>query len=608
MTDSPRTGGLDAALANGYRLLASDPAAAAEQAAEILRVSPNVRDALLLFAEALRRMGRPGDAERAELKAISLFASEPLLAEAARHLAGGRLDEAEKRLRPYVARRPGDVAAKAMLAEVDLAAGLHSDAEALFMECLAVVPSFVDARLGLATALFRQGRVRESLDLLDALLLADPGNVAAAEEKARTLGHLGEYEKSAAVFEEILERRPDSPPIWLGYGNVLKTIGRLEESIAAYRRALELDPASGEAWWSLANLKTVKLGEGDQARMEALLGRSDLRVEDRLHLHFALGSLLEDRGAFESSFGHYAEANRLRRSILPYDSDFTADEVSRSKRLFTPDFFERREGWGCAAPDPIFILGMPRAGSTLIEQILSSHSAVEGTSELPYIPALARGLVAERWRSGARYPEVLADLDRAQLRALGEEYLERARVHRKTGRPFFIDKMPNNWADIGFIRLILPNAKVIDARRHPLGCGFSNFKQHFAFGQAFSYSLDDLGLYYSDYVRLLAHFDSVLPGRIHRIFHERMVEDSEAEIRRLLAHLGLPFEEACLRFHENDRAVRTASAEQVRRPINREGVERWKAFEPWLGPLKAALGPLLDCYPEVPEAFLTGAS
>jgi tetratricopeptide (TPR) repeat protein len=594
MTDSSRTGGLDAALANGRRLLASDPTAAAEQAAEILRVSPDVREALLLFAEALRLMGRPQDAERAELKALSLFASEPALAESARHLAAGRLHEAEKRLRPYCVRKPDDIAAKAMLAEIDLAAGLYTDAEALFRACIAVAPSFVDARLGLAAALFRQGRVQESLDLIDALLLADPGNIAAAEEKAATLGHLGEYEKSAEIFEGLLRRQAVRAPIWLRYGNVLKTIGRLEESIAAYRRTLALEPTNGEAWWSLANLKTVKLGEEDQVTMEGLLGRADLRVEDRFHLHFALGTLLEERGAFETSFRHYSEANRLRRSLLPYDAAFTADEVGRSERLFTRDFFAQREGWSCAAPDPIFILGMPRAGSTLIEQILSSHSAVEGTSELPYIPALARGLVAERWQSGVRYPEVLAELDRGELRALGEEYLERARIHRKAGRPFFIDKMPNNWADLGLIHLILPNAKVIDARREPMDCGFSNFKQHFAQGQAFSYSMEDIGLYYRDYVALMAHFDAVLPGRVHRVIHEDLVERPDAEIRRLLDYLGLPFEQACLDFHQNRRPVRTASAEQVRRPINRAGIGRWKPFEPWLGPLEAALGPALE--------------
>jgi tetratricopeptide (TPR) repeat protein len=594
MTDSARTGGLEAALTNGYRLLASDPAAAAEQAAEILRVSPDVRDALILFADALRRMGRPLDAERAELKAISLFAREPALAEAARHLAGGRLNEAEKLVRPYVVRRPGDVAAKAMLAEIDLAAGLYADAEAAFRECLTAVPSFTDAQLGLAAALFRQGRAQASLDLLDSLLRADPGNLAAAEEKATTLGHLGEYERSAEVFEGVLRRGAGPVRTWLGYGNVLKTMGRLDESIAAYRRALELEPGNGEAWWSLANLKTVKLDGRDRATMEAFLARLELRAEDRLQIHFALGKLLEDEAAFEPSFRHYAEANRLRRSLLPYDAGFTTDEVRRSKALFSRGFFESREGSGCPAPDPIFILGMPRAGSTLVEQILSSHSMVEGTSELPYIPALARGLVAERWQSGILYPEVLAQLDPATLRSLGEDYLERARPHRKTGRPFFIDKMPNNWADIGLIHLILPNAKIIDARREPMDCGFSNFKQHFAQGQAFSYALQDIGLYYRDYAELMAHIDAVLPGRVHRLFHEELVERPEAEIRRLLDYLGLPFEEACLHSHRNPRAVRTASSEQVRRPINREGIGRWRSYEPWLGPLKAALGPVLD--------------
>ena len=270
--------------------------------------------------------------------------------------------------------------------------------------------------------------------------------------------------------------------------------------------------------------------------------------------------------------------------------------------LFTPRFFAEREGQGCAAPDPIFVLGMPRAGSTLIEQILASHSRVEGTMELPDVPALAKRLGGRKLKSeDTAYPECLAGLSADDLRALGEEYLDRTRIQRKTGRPLFIDKMPNNWAHVGLIRLILPGARIIDARRHPLACCFSNFKQHFARGQGFSYDLAELGRYYRAYVGLMRHFDEALPGRIHRVIYERMIEDPEAEIRRLLDYLDLPFEPACLRFHENERAVRTASSEQVRQPINREGLDQWKPFDPWLGPLKNALGPVLASYPDAPE-------
>jgi tetratricopeptide (TPR) repeat protein len=585
-------GGLEAALANGRALLASDPAAAAEQAAEILRVRPRVRDALRLLAAALRRLGRPAEAERAEIEATRLFAQEADLAEAASYLTAGRLADAERRLRPYLRQRPDDVAAMLLLAEALLEGGIHDEAEALFRQSLQLVPSFVDARLGFATLLFRRGDAAASLEELEAILRDEPQNVGAALDKATTLGHIGEYQRAAAVYEALLRRDASQPIVWLSYGNVLKTLGRSEEAVAAYRRVLALQPSNGEAWWSLTNMKSVRLTAEDRAAMDALLQHSGLAREDRLHLDFALGQLFEDEGEYEAAFHRYAEGNRLRRETLPYDAAFTSDEVRRSKALFTPAFFAGRVGQGCPAPDPIFILGMPRAGSTLIEQILASHSAVEGTSELPYIPALARGLVAESG-SDARYPEVLAEVDGARLRALGQAYLDRVGIHRKTRRPRFIDKLPNNWADLGLILLILPNAKIVDARREPMDCCFSNFKQHYAVGQPFSYALDDMGLYYRDYVDLMAHFDAVLPGRVHRVVHEDLVERPDEEVRRLLEYLDLPFEEACLTFYENRRPVRTASAEQVRRPINRAGIGRWRPFEPWLGPLKEALGPAL---------------
>jgi hypothetical protein len=345
-------------------------------------------------------------------------------------------------------------------------------------------------------------------------------------------------------------------------------------------------------WWSLANLKTVKFTDDEVAAMTAALESAGLSDDDRLHLHFALGKALEDGGAAEASFGHYVRGNAIRREQLPYEPEDTDEQVRRARSIYTSAFYTTREGWGCPAPDPIFILGMPRAGSTLIEQILASHSQVEGTMELPDIPALA----ARIGSGDTPVDRLTAD----QVRELGEEYLERTRVQRKTDRPFFIDKLPNNWAHVGLIRLILPNARIIDARRHPLASCFSNFKQHFARGQSFTYALRDVGLYYASYVGLMAHFDRVLPGHIHRIIYERLVDDAEAEIRALLAAMRLPFEEGCLRFWETDRAVRTASSEQVRRPINREGLEPWKPFDPWLGELKDALGEVLVAYPAVP--------
>ena len=332
--------------------------------------------------------------------------------------------------------------------------------------------------------------------------------------------------------------------------------------------------------------------------MQSQLARSELGDEDRFHLHFALGKSLEDAGDYAQSFEHYALGNALRRRGVHYDPDESHQYVQRARAFFSREFLTAHAGAGSAAPDPIFIVGLPRAGSTLLEQILSSHSQVEGTMELPDIVAIARRLSARRKRSEAsRYPEVLGQLSTDELCALGEEYLARTRIQRKTTAPFFIDKLPNNFAHIGLIHLILPNARIVDARRHPLGCCFSAYKQHFARGQNYTYSLVDLGRYYRDYVDLMAHFDQVLPGRVHRVYYETMVEQTEAEVRRLLDYCGLGFEPQCLRFYENARAVRTASSEQVRQPIFREAVDQWRHYEPWLEPLRTALGPALDSYP-----------
>lgn len=508
--------------------------------------------------------------------------------EAALALYEGRLHDAEPLLKAQLKRDPFDVAAIRMLAELAARIERYRDAENLLRRALEIAPDFLAARSNLATVLHRQGRSAEAVEELDRLQQLDPGNLMNANLKAAVLGRVGEFDEALELYEQVLQSFAKQPKIWMSYGHMLKTVGRQADAVTAYRRALSLAPALGEVWWSLANLKTVAFDDSDVAAMRAALERDDIAAEDRFHLHFALGKALEDRRQADTAFRHYANGNALRKTLIHYDADQTRAAVDRARTLYTPAFLEARRDFGAQAPDPVFIVGMPRAGSTLIEQILASHSMVEGTMELPDIPKL----FAKAIQQGG-----IVKLDGAGARALGEQFLQDTRVQRKSGKPFYIDKLPNNWLHIGFIHLILPNAKIIDARRHPMDCCFSNFKQHFARGQAFSYSLTDMGRYYADYVDLLDHFDAVLPGRVHRVIHERLIDDLESEVRALLDYLGLPFEEACLHFYANDRAVRTASSEQVRRPINSDGVGQWRAMEAHLQPLKDALGPVLEQYP-----------
>jgi tetratricopeptide (TPR) repeat protein len=435
------------------------------------------------------------------------------------------------------------------------------------------------------------------------LLVHDPANPAYLNLRAAILANLGEYSGSIELYEAVLREFPKYERVWLSYGHALKTAHRFDESVTAYRRAIQLVPSLGEAYWTLANLKTFRFTAAEVEALRAALGGQDLTAEDRLHFEFALGKALEDGAAYAESFAHYSAGCAIRKRLTPYRAEETTEHVRRARALYTSEFFTARSGSGATAPDPIFVLGLPRAGSTLVEQILASHPQVEGTMELPDIPSIARQLARREPRTRPiSYLDVVASLTRADLQALGESYLARTRVQRKTGAPFFVDKMPNNWLHAGFIHLILPNAKIIDVRRHPLACCFSNFKQHFARGQDFSYDLEDIGRYYRDYVELMANFDAVLPGRVHRVFYERLVEDTEGEVRRLLEHCGLPFDPRCLQFHENPRAVRTASSEQVRRPIFRDGVDHWRHFEPWLDPLKVALGPALERHGSLPTA------
>jgi tetratricopeptide (TPR) repeat protein len=518
----------------------------------------------------------------------------PRLLEAAAAMHDDRLDVAERILKPHLQEDPYDVRAIRMLAELAARIGRLKDAEKLLRRALEIAPEFTPARANLAMILGRLGRAGEALELLDGLFQAEPEAVGHLNLKAATLGRLGEFEEALQLYEKVLERAPHQPRVLMSYGHMLKTVGRLDQGVDAYRQAIALKPTLGEAWWSLANLKTVRFDGTDIQAMEAALADPQLKDDDRFHLDFALGKALHDAGRSDEAFGHYAAGNALRRNYHPFRSGDLTRLVDRSIELFTAELLSR--AGGCDAPDPIFIVGMPRAGSTLVEQILSSHSLIEGTSELPDMPALARG------RGG--YPASAVELNSPDRAATGEEYLKRTAIQRRTERPFFIDKLPNNWMFVPFIHWVLPNAKIIDVRRHPLSCCLSNFRQHFARGQDFTYDLGDLGRYYSDYVRLSAHVDTMLPGRVHRVIYERLVDDFEAEVRALLSYCGLEFEEECLEFYKTERAVRTPSAQQVRRPIYREAVDEWRAYEPHLEPLKNALGEVLDSYPSPPASFL----
>ncbi len=565
-------------------------------------LDPRAGEAWRGLAEGLDLLGDKAGAEAALAQQLRASTRDPVLIEAAAALIDNRLGVAEQILRDHLADHPADIAALRMLAEVGARLGRHEDAERLLTLCLEIAPGFAAARHNLATMLYRQNKSAQALVQIERLTQADPRHPGYANLRAAILARLGEYGAAIGVYEPMLADYPNQPKGWMSYGHALKTVGRQADCVAAYRQALALSPGLGEAWWSLANLKTVKFDEPDRAAMAASLARSDLSDDDQLHLHYALGKACEDARLYAQAFDHYAQGAAIRRAQVDYDPEENHADVARSKAVFTPVLLATKAGQGCPAPDPIFVVGLPRSGSTLIEQILASHSQVEGTMELPDLIVMARRLGGKaNRRADSTYPEMLADLSPDALRALGEEYLERTRVQRKTDRPFFIDKMPNNFAHVGLIHLILPKAKIIDARRHPLGCCFSGFKQHFARGQAFSYDLTDIGRYYADYVDLMDHFDTALPGRVHRVIYEAMIEDPERQIRALLDHCGLPFEAGCLNFHENDRAVRTASSEQVRRPIFKDGVEHWQNFESNLEPLKQALGACLATYPAAPR-------
>ena len=521
---------------------------------------------------------------------ISLSAGDLELVKAADALLTGNLSVAEQLCREFLKRAPRNVAAIRMLADIGIRFGRFDDAETLLAYCLELAPDFHLARHSYANLLFRRMRFREALAEIDKVLDAEPDRPSHLLLKASILAQVGDADEAIGIYDAVLQQYPNQSRTHLSKAHALKTVGRQADAVAAYRTAIELQANLGEAYWSLANLKTFKFDDADITRMRAELDGDIASQDDYLHLSFALGKALEDKGEFDESFQHYVNGNAARRRTVHWDADEHHAYIEKIAAFFQPAFFESKSQSGNPSSAPIFIVGLPRAGSTLLEQIVASHSQVEGTMELPDILSIARRLSGKNTHDRAsRYPEVLEKLTAADLEGLGAEYLERTAVHR-SGAPYFIDKMPNNFAHIGLIHLILPNAKILDARRHPMACCFSGFKQLFANGQNFSYTLEEIGRYCRDYVELMSHWDSILPGRVCRVDYEGIVENTEAEVRRLLDYCGLEFEPACLEFHRTERAVRTASSEQVRLPIYKSAVEQWRNYEAHLAPLTEALG------------------
>ena len=566
-------------------------------------LSPDMPGAWREIGDLLILQGDSQGADAAYARHIKVSTHDPRLLGAAHALCDNKIGQAELLLRAHLKTHPTDVAAIRMLAEVAGRLGRYQDAETLLLRCLDLAPSFNAARYNYAMALYRQNKSIAALQQVDRLMTSEPHNSGYRNLKAVVLANIGDYQESLEIYADVLEKHPDQSRIWMSYGHALATAGRQTDSIAAYRRCIALSPTLGEAYFSLANLKTFRFDGVDVQQMQTCVARDDLSNADRTHFHFAIGKALEDSKSFAESLEHYVAGNSLRQAVVDWDPAEITTLVRRSKALFTNEFFAAKKEFGTPDRSPIFIVGMPRAGSTLLEQILASHSSVEGTMEFPNIMSMAAKLGGKRIAGEAwAYPDVLATLSAAESRVLGDQYIEQTQMHRKTNKPFFIDKMPNNFLHLGLIRLILPRARIVDARRHPMACCFSVFKQYFAQGQRYSYNFEHLARYYRDYIDLMAHFDAVAPDAIHRVLYERVVDDTEGEVRRLLEFCGLPFERATLSFYQNDRAVRTASAQQVRKPIFRDALDQWRNYEPWLDPLRQYLGDALETYDTEPTS------
>jgi tetratricopeptide (TPR) repeat protein len=547
-----------------------------------------------------RAMGDEENASRIADRLATLRNLPPEIIEAASLFADGELVHAERVLRIYLAQHGEHIEAMRLLGRICSARGLRDDAELLLEAVVQLAPGYRAARADYARALLDQHQYVRSRQEIQQLLELDPSNRAYLRQFGEACIRLGDYEPGISLYRRLLgDAQPGRETAelhsWIAFS--LRAKGQQTEAIQGYRAAIAALPDSGEAWWSLANLKTYRFAEDEIARMRTVEAAPATSLVDRYHLCFALGKALEDQGRYEESWRFYERGNALKHAEVRYLPAPAETHVRLSKQVCTKDFFETRRGWGVADGDPIFIVGLTRSGSTLIEQILASHSQVEGTQELADIQRIVRALRGrDTDLKNPRYPGVLAELGPQDFREFGERFIADTRIYRRTQCPFFIDKLPDNFRDIGLIHLMLPNAKIIDARREPMACCFGNLKQLFSGGQEFSYSIGDIAHYYRNYLEIMRHWNEALPGQILTVQHEDMVENPEGNVRRILDFCGLRFERACLEFHKTPRNVRTASSEQVRQPISREGVDQWRNYEPWLGPLKDGLGDALTTY------------
>jgi tetratricopeptide (TPR) repeat protein len=532
----------------------------------------------------------------------------PRLRDAQRLLDSEEYGRAAALLREHLQEHAGDAPALYLLGEIAKRQRRLEQTLALWAQSVEAAPDFAPARFDYAVALLEAYRADMALAHAETLLKAESRNDDFRALKALALEGLDDYSGAEELWRALLAEHPDNAASWRRYAYVLRGLGKLDECIAALRRIIALEPNSGGAWWDLADIKSFRFGANDIAEMERRIKDASLQGPDRVRLHFALGKAYGNLKQYETSFGHYAKGNALQRATLQYDPEVLTAYVARSKRVFSEALFAKHAGQGRQDRDPIFVVGMLRAGSTLVEQILASHSQVEATRELTEMAAISQHLQKVAKQNGYDYPGVLEHLRADVPPSLGGTYLENVKPHRRTDRPFFVDKMGANFAHVGLIHVILPNARIIDVRRHPLACGFSIFSQFFAKGQNSAYRLTDIGRHYRDYVELMDHFDRVLPGRVHRLYYEDLVAEPESAIRRLFDYLELPFEESCLHFHKTERAITTVSAEQVRQPLYRGAVDHWRNYEPWLGPLKTALGPALEAYPAADRSGGGGAS
>lgn len=605
-------GRADAALASVDRLksLSPDFGRAHQEEGHIFRTMGDFASALVAYrracqcnpvlqaswtaqAEILEDWGRRDAAKemRGQEQRIANM-PKPLVA-IANLLYEGKLIKAESACRQFLQKNPHHVEAMRLLADIGSRLGILEDADFLLESALEFEPDNIQVRIDYIQTLRKRQKFAEALQQSKLLCQREPENPVFQSLYAIESMQTGDYEQALELFEKVLQRLPDDPVTLTSRGHALKTFGRHEEAVRSYQNAIESDPGHGDAYYGLANLKTYRFSDEELRQMESQQDGNRLSYQNRIHICFALGKAYEDRKDYDRSFSHYERGNHLKRVQSRYDADQMTEELNGQITACTATLFEKQSGKGCDAPDPIFILGLPRAGSTLLEQILASHSQIDGTLELPNILSLAHRLRRTNQASNdSLYPDVLHDLDADQLCEMGQDYIESTRIHRK-GAPFFIDKMPNNFRHIGLIKLILPNAKIIDARREPMACCFSGFKQLFAEGQEFTYGLQEIGQYYRDYIGLMEHWDSVLPGAVLRVQHEDVLDDLEGQVHRMLDYLGLPFEQACIDFHRTERAVRTASSEQVRQPITKASVDLWRHYQSHLQPLKDALGNLI---------------